>query len=73
MSESIGREYRILRVGHDDRYGDRAFQYVSELIDELINDGRLRTGNTKNGRGIRTALQSELKTARSHKEKRASA
>lgn len=73
MSESIGREYRIYRVGHDDRYGDRAFQYVSELIDELINDGRLRTGNTKNGRGIRTALQSELKTARSHKEKRASA
>ena len=30
MSESIGREYRILRVGHDDRYGDQAFQYVKQ-------------------------------------------
>ena len=73
MSESIGREYRILRVGHDDRYGDRAFQYVNELINELISDGRLRTGNTKYGRGIRTALQSELRPIRSHRERQVSA
>lgn len=73
MSESIGRGYRILRVGHDDRYGDRAFQYVNELIDELIADGRLKTGNTEYGRGIRTALQSELKPARTHRERMVSA
>ena len=73
MSETIGRDYRILRVGHDERYGDRAYQYINDLIEMLIADGRLRTGNTKYGRGIRTALKSELQNSRSHQERQASA
>ena len=73
MSESIGREYRIPRVGHEDQYGDSAFHYVRQLIDELIADGRLRTGNTKYGQGIRTALQSELKYGINHNARRAGA
>ena len=73
MSESVDRKYRILRIGHNEEYDDRAFQYIKELIDELIVKGQLRTGRTKAGMGIRTALQCELKTELSHKERQASA
>ena len=73
MSESIGSKYRILRLGHDARYRDRAFQYVADLINELIRDGRLRTGETNAGLGIRTALQYELKANRSQEQRRISA
>ena len=73
MTEIIGRKYLILRVGCDSQRYDMAYRYVDELTEELIADGRLRTGNTKYGRGIRTALQSELKSARSHMERQVSA
>ncbi len=63
MAEKIGREYRILRVDSTDHTGDKAFMYVSKLIDELIADGRLRTGATKKGLGIRTAVPSDLKNS----------
>ena len=73
MTEIIGRKYRILRVGCDSQSYDMAFRYIDELTEELITDGRLITGNTKYGRGIRTALKSELQPSLSHAERRVSA
>jgi len=61
MAEKIGQEYRILRVNSPDHIGDKAYMYVGKLIEELIADGRLRTGATKKGLGIRTAVPSDFK------------
>ena len=73
MTEIIGRKYRIFRVGCDSQPYDMAFRYIDELTEELIADGRLITGDTKHGRGIRTALQSEQKPIHSHRERQVSA
>lgn len=73
MNEIIGRKYLILRVGHDSEPYDMACRYVDELTEELIADGQLRTGNTKYGRGIRTALKSELQPSCSQAERRVNA
>ena len=40
---------------------NKANLYVSQLVEAMIADGRLITAKTRNGTGIRTALEKELR------------
>ena len=71
---------KIMTTGGVFSNGDKAGEHshfsrdeIRAAVEEAENMGSYVSSHAQANRGIRTALQSELKTARSHKEKRASA
>lgn len=60
----IARQFTIRRLCDKEGNRNKANLYVSQLIEELIADGRLLTTKTKNGWGIRTATEKELQNRR---------
>ena len=59
-TSSIAKLFEIKRVQSAHKSGDMAEGYVGQLIQELIESGKLVTAETKHGTGIRTATASEL-------------
>lgn len=59
-TSSIAKLFEIKRVQSAHKSGDMAEGYVGQLIQELIESGKLVTAETRHGTGIRTATASEL-------------
>ena len=59
-TSSIAKLFEIKRIQSSHKSGDMAEGYVGQLIQELIESGKLVTAETKHGIGIRTATASEL-------------
>ena len=52
---SIANQFSVHRICDKNGHHDKAHLFVSELIDQLIAQGKLITADTRSGRGIRTA------------------
>ena len=59
-TSSIAKLFEIKRIQSAHKSGDMAEMYVGQLIQELIESGKLVTAETRHGTGIRTATESEL-------------
>lgn len=57
----IAEQFEIRRLCDRGRHNAVGIQFVSELVDSLLRQGRLRSAETTHGRGIRTATAKELK------------
>ena len=57
---SIAKQFSVHRLCDKDGKNNLANRYVGELVERLIQEGRLVTAETRNGLGIRTAAGAEL-------------
>ena len=57
----IAEHFEIPRLCDRDRHNGVGIQFMSELVERLLQQGRLRSAETTHGRGIRTATAKELK------------
>lgn len=58
----IADQFSVNRICDKEGHRNKAYKYVSQLVDQLIKEGQLITANTKNGPGIRTATAKERKS-----------
>ena len=58
---SIAKQFSVHRLCDKDGKNNLANRYVGELVERLIQEGRLVTAETRNGLGIRTATGAELR------------
>ena len=58
---SIVKQFSVHRLCDKDGKNNLANRYVGELVEQLIQEGQLVTAETRNGRGIRTAIGTELR------------
>lgn len=58
---SIVKQFSAHRLCDKDGKNNLANRYVGELVEQLIQEGQLVTAETRNGRGIRTAVGTELR------------
>lgn len=58
----IADQFSVKRICDKEGHRNKAYKYVSQLVDQLIKEGQLITVNTKNGPGIRTATAKERKS-----------
>ncbi len=58
----IADQFSVKRICDRDGHRNKAYKFVSELVDKLIQEGQLITANTKNGPGVRTATAKEKKS-----------
>ena len=58
---SIVKQFSVHRLCDKDGKNNQANRYVGELVEQLIQEGQLVTAETRNGRGIRTAVGAELR------------
>lgn len=58
---SIAQEFSVHRLCDKEGRENLANRFVEELVEQLIRKGRLVTAKTKNGPGIRTATNAELR------------
>lgn len=58
----IADQFSVKRICDKEGHRNKAYKYVSQLVDQLIKEGQLITANTKNGPGIRTATAKERKS-----------
>lgn len=58
---SVAKQFSIHRLCDKDGKRNIANLFVGELVEQLIQEGKLVTAETKNGRGIRTATSAELR------------
>lgn len=56
----IAEQFTVHRVCDKEGRRNKAYQYVGQLTQELIDSGRLITANTRNGLGICTATMKEV-------------
>lgn len=57
----IAQHFEICRICDRDRNNAVGNRFVSELIEQLLQEGRLVTAETTHGPGIRTATSTELR------------
>ncbi len=57
----IAQRFSVHRLCDKEGHRNKANLYVSQLVEAMIADGRLITAKTRNGTGIRTALEKELR------------
>ncbi len=57
----IAEHFEIPRLCDRDRHNGVGIQFMSELVERLLQQGRLCSAETTHGRGIRTATAKELK------------
>ena len=58
---SIAKRFSVHMLCDKDGKNNLANRYVGELVERLIQEGRLVTAETRNGLGIRTATGAELR------------
>ena len=58
---SIAKQFSVHRLCDKDGKNNPANRYVGELVEQLIQEGRLVTAETRNGLDIRTATGAELR------------
>ena len=58
---SIAKKFSVHRLCDKDGKNNLANRYVGELVEQLIQDGRLVTAETKNVLGIRTVAGAEIR------------
>lgn len=58
---NIAKQFSVRRLCDKDGKNNLANRYVGELVEQLIQDGRLVTAETKNGLGIRTVAGAEIR------------
>ena len=58
--ENIARLFSVRRVNDRDGKHDFAGQFIENLIQQMLRDGRLVAAETRHGIGIRTATSEEL-------------
>lgn len=61
VPDRIAQQFEICRLCDKDRRNSVGLRFVSELIDQLLQQGRLVTAETDCGPGIRTATVKELR------------
>jgi len=61
VAARVAQQFEICRLCDKDRRNSVGIRFVSELIDQLLQQGRLVTAETACGPGIRTATAGELK------------
>lgn len=64
VAARIAMQFEICRLCDKERHNAIGNQFVSELIDQLLQKGRLVTAETSCGEGIRTATAKELRVYR---------
>ena len=60
----IAEHFEIRRLCDRGRHNEVGIRFVTELVERLLQQGRLRSAETTHGRGIRTAMAKELKERR---------
>lgn len=60
----LAERFEIRRLCDRDRHNAVGIRFMSELVERLLQQGRLRSAETTHGRGIRTATAKELKERR---------
>ena len=63
VAARVAQQFEICRLCDKDRRNSVGIRFVSELIDQLLQQGRLVTAETDCGPGIRTATARELKNS----------
>ena len=58
---NVAKRFSVHRLCDKDGKNNLANRYVGELVERLIQEGRLVTAETRNGLGIRTATGAELR------------
>ena len=58
------KQFEICRLYDKDRHNSVGLRFVSELIDQLLQQGRMVTAETDYGPGIRTATAKEMGSCR---------
>lgn len=58
---NVAQMFSVRRLCDKDGKHNLANQFVGELMEQLIQDGRLVTAETRNGLGIRTAAEAEIR------------
>ena len=61
VAPHIAAHFEICRLCDRGRHNEVGIRFVSELVERLLQQGRLRCAETTHGRGIRTATAKELK------------
>lgn len=64
VAPHIAERFEIRRLCDRDRHNGVGIRFMSELIERLLQQGRLVSAETTHGRGIRTATAAELKKRR---------
>lgn len=57
----LAERFEIRRLCDRDRHNAVGIRFMSEMVECLLQQGRLRSSETTHGRGIRTATAKELK------------
>lgn len=60
VDQRIAERFSIHRISDKDGSHNLANRYVSEVVEQLVADGRLITAQTRSGQGLRTATEDEL-------------
>ncbi len=60
----IAEHFEIRRLCDRGKHNEVGIRFVTELVERLLQQGRLRSVETSHGRGIRTATAKELKERR---------
>lgn len=62
VAARVAKQFEICRLYDKDRHNSVGLRFVSELIDQLLQQGRMVTAETDYGPGIRTAAAKELRS-----------
>lgn len=60
-ASDIAQKFTVLRICDKDGRRNKANGFISELMEQLVQEGRLVTAQTKHGVGIRTATGADAK------------
>ena len=66
VAARVAQQFEICRLCDKDRCNSVGIRFMSELIDQLLQQGRMVTAETDCGPGIRTATAKELKNSYRH-------
>ena len=58
---SIADRFSVCRICDKENHRNQAYPYVSQLVKQLIADGRLITAETRSGIGLRTAAKKDIR------------
>ena len=59
---NVGKRLYVRRLCDKDGKHNLANQFVGKLMEQLVQKGRLVTAETRNGPGIRTATDAEIRS-----------
>ena len=68
VADCVAEEFEICRICDKDRKNSVGKRFMADLIDQLLQEGRLVSADTTHGEGIRTATAKELGARRQSAE-----